>query len=59
MAANELTEMRTKTDDYDNMKSILQVANAPFFQRYFSSSILCYFYLIQFSSQVVITGHSF
>ena len=26
MANNEVTEMRAKTDDYDNMKSIMQVS---------------------------------
>ena len=27
MANNEVAEMRTKTDDYDNMKSLLQVCS--------------------------------
>jgi len=58
MANTELTEMRTKTEKFDNMMSILQVRYffpALFlFHNFFKILILI---LIRLSSQTVIPGH--
>jgi len=40
LANNEVTEMRAKTDDYDNMKSILQVRSVVVFSTFFSTQLV-------------------